>query len=399
VLGYRRKSFKRAHTLLTELREAPENLEVLLALQYLLIEERRKAEEKIRSLKKELKELEKASSKTDPPKRVAYLQQRIERVRSVNYAWRCFGDAIAFLYMDKFALKQTHYSTHSVSVKQDAGFLSDKAGLAAELEYLKNALETGIPSLLVDLTDTIRHGDVCHMVGADPILVEVKAGGKLDQRGKKQAKSLEQLNKFFETDHAVGLRGLPEIRRVEHAGSDQSYIDELNACITAAFENGAAIVHPEPGIYYAAIVEGGAPMREVLGQLDVKQPHVYYLNDRKSMRDWAPYYPFTLSIYAEEHLFDFLQGNLILLAIVDFAVLCEIAAEKGYTAQFDPEDPNYPFIFTKDRPNSGGRISQHILSRVALEFTSPRWIINAGIDGYERNIERASSEVAGPAEE
>jgi hypothetical protein len=106
---------------------------VLLALQNLLVDERRKAEEKVRSLKTKLMELEKDNFKTDLPERLAYLHRRIERVRSVNYAWRCFGDAIAFLYMDKFALKQTHYSTHSRNVKQDAGFLSDKAGLAAEL--------------------------------------------------------------------------------------------------------------------------------------------------------------------------------------------------------------------------------------------------------------------------
>jgi hypothetical protein len=103
-------------------------------------------------------------------------------------------------------------------------------------------------------------------------------------------------------------------------------------------------------------------------------------------------------------LFDFFQGSLHLLAIVDFAVLCAIAADKGYTAEFDPENSDYPFRYTKTGRDNWARISEHILARVAYEFTSPRWIINAGIQGYEANMRRAlavqvSTEAVAPSEE
>jgi hypothetical protein len=74
---------------------------------------------------------------------------------------------------------------------------------------MEEGLAAGIPCLLADLTNTIRHGDVCFMVGADPRLVEVKTGRKLDRRGRRQIKSIEQLQRFFETDHASGLRETP----------------------------------------------------------------------------------------------------------------------------------------------------------------------------------------------
>lgn len=48
------------------------------------------------------------------------------------------GDAIAFLYLDKYALKQVYYKTFSPEPKQDAGFLTDKAGFAAEMQTLKS---------------------------------------------------------------------------------------------------------------------------------------------------------------------------------------------------------------------------------------------------------------------
>ena len=67
-------------------------------------------------------------------KRSSYFQNRIERVRDLAYVWRCFGDAIAFLYMDKYALKHTYFNTENVNPKGNAGFLSGKDGLFHEIQ-------------------------------------------------------------------------------------------------------------------------------------------------------------------------------------------------------------------------------------------------------------------------
>jgi hypothetical protein len=150
MLGYRKRSFKRAHELLAALRANPDDLGSLTSLQRLLFGETLRAEKKIRELKAELKGIQQSGGQ-GVPKRSNYLKDRIEKVRQVAYVWRCFGDAIAFLYMDKFAIKQSFYSTENTSPKQGSGFISDKIGLPNEIALLEEAIAHGIPALLVDL--------------------------------------------------------------------------------------------------------------------------------------------------------------------------------------------------------------------------------------------------------
>jgi hypothetical protein len=160
MLGYRKKSFRRAHEMLSAPRADPKNLVVLKGLQQLLYREIIGAEQKIRQLKSELKGVVKNHG-ASASKRSSYLRNRIEGLRQSVFVWRSFGDAIAFTYMDKFALKQTYFNIENSNAKQDAGFLSDKYGSSYEINVLESALAAQVPALLVDLTNTIRYGDVC----------------------------------------------------------------------------------------------------------------------------------------------------------------------------------------------------------------------------------------------
>ena len=107
MLGYRKRSFARAHGLLEALRTNREDLDSLLALQRLIFGEILRTERKNRELRGNLKAVQGAHGLASQ-KRASYLKSRLEKVRQVAYVWRCFGDAIAILYMDKFALKQVH---------------------------------------------------------------------------------------------------------------------------------------------------------------------------------------------------------------------------------------------------------------------------------------------------
>ena len=119
-----------------------------------------RSEQKIRKLKSDLKNVAQTGG-FHASKRSSYLKNRIEGLRQCAYVWRCFGDAIAFTYIDKFALKQCFYDTNRPVEKKDAGFIADKTGLAREIYFLETALKEKIPALLADLTNTIRHGDIC----------------------------------------------------------------------------------------------------------------------------------------------------------------------------------------------------------------------------------------------
>jgi hypothetical protein len=167
MLGYRKNAFARAHALLQKVRGNLSDIATLREIQQLLFRGIMRAEQKIRDIKGELRS---AASNRDEAAltRAHYLERRLEGVRQCAYIFRCFGDAIAFLYMDKHALKQTFYNTHNVNPKQDAGFLAGKEGLASEILTLESLLKQGVPALLSDLTNTIRHGDICVMVEPIP---------------------------------------------------------------------------------------------------------------------------------------------------------------------------------------------------------------------------------------
>jgi hypothetical protein len=261
MIKKRRKSFERAHCLLEELRSVRAamgdgtlltraTLQPLWQLQRLLVKEIPRAERKVRRIKAILR----SKSEEEAADKVSSLLTQIEGYRHLTYMWRSFGDAVAFLFMDKFALKQVFYNTQNRNVKQDAGFLSDKSGFAGEWKEVERWIRQGVPALLSDLTNTIRHGDVCVMTGPDPVLIEVKLG-KLDGRGREQRDSIRKLTEFFDTDEATGLRGLGEIRRMVHQSPEVNYAGAMEVTIIAALNTGAAASSPECGLWYLAVAD------------------------------------------------------------------------------------------------------------------------------------------------
>ncbi len=59
------------------------------------------------------------------------------------YVWKCFGDSVAFAYLDPFSIKHMFFDTVDYGVKQDAGALSGKSGITAEKKvFLRTPLIT-----------------------------------------------------------------------------------------------------------------------------------------------------------------------------------------------------------------------------------------------------------------
>jgi len=115
----------------------------------------------------------------------------------IRYNFLCLGDSLAFLYIDRFALKQTFFNVQNANPKQSGGFISGKFGLVGELSLLTNAISSGVPAVLCDLTNVIRYGDICLLGANDPVPIEVKSSKKKDSRGKRQNKKLQALSNFL----------------------------------------------------------------------------------------------------------------------------------------------------------------------------------------------------------
>jgi len=379
MLGYRKRSFGHAHTLLHTLRANLDDLEVLRELETLLLREVIRSEEKIRQLKSELRKITGVED-TATVKRLEYLNHRIEGFRQCAYVWRCFGDAIAFLYLDRFALKQCFYSTETPHPKQDAGFILGKEGLVNEINLLESALKYSVPAILVDLTNTIRHGDACLLGGPDPYLIEVKSSKKMNSRGKKQKRSLEKLHTFYETDECTDLRGFPKVQRRSNKMPEQTHIHVINGCIREAMNGGHAIRQPEHGLYYLVLTEDGPHLEEALKTLGLKNAvWPFFLNEHKAGRTWAPYFPFILSIDDADHLWNFIRGSLFIFVFVEMDALCKIALDEGCKATVDPNNGEYPLHI--ETPDGGSiNISSHMLTRIGLEFVSPQWIVRTALE-------------------
>lgn len=375
MLGYRKRSFESAHQLLRRLQEAPNDFDALRSAQILLLHEIVRAERNIRRLKAEARSLASAGAS----KRAVFLKNRIEGLRRCTYIWRCFGDAIAFTYLDKHALKQTFFNTENWLPKQSAGFIADKEGLHAELDLVDKALAADVPAMLVDLTNTIRYGDVCLLGSSDPYLIEVKTSKSKNRRVARQLRDLQKLSSFYQKDFAKDFRG-QELRRANVEIPEVTYLAEINNCITEAMVSGYSIARPEPGLTYLAVA-GDAPIGEIMPKIGfLSPPLTFFLNVDKTEHSWQPYFPFTLSIEKLEHLWAFLEGQLVIVVFVDPQALVDYAETQGYQARWEDTEGGASFVLTSSDGESHMAISPFFIGRFGLDFSSPRWAIQTTIE-------------------
>lgn len=374
MFGYRRASFGKAAAMLSTIRKQPGDVRTLFHLQELLIAEIKLAERRVRE--------NKALAKAEGGEKSEFFETRAQAHRQSIYYWKAFGDAVAFLYCDRFALKHLYYNTHNLNVRQDGGFISGSEGFEQEFIALQKLLETGCPAVLCDLTNTIRYGDICVLIGDDPIVIEVKSSNSKDQRQARQKRNIQTLRQFYETDISHGLRGCSTVHRVPVQSAPKSFDEALNQCIAESYREGYALKSPEPGVCYVSISRK-VEVKDVLEQANLVDPWIFNLNEVKRERAWSPYYPFTLLIQSEQALYNFIMGRLFLVVLLDMAVMKDLVRSMGWTPKLDMGSP-YPLWATRNGASEEqAGISEHLLARAAIEALSLRWVVEEGIRGFE----------------
>ena len=376
MFGYRRHSFNQAFGMLSAIRADPTDLAPLLDLQELLISEITLAETRVRQNKQETHNAHGRSAE--------YFSRRSKSLQNVICYWKTFGDAITFTYLDRFALKHVYYNVHNLSPRSTAGFISGSVGFAREVDAMRLILSAGHPCVLTDLTNTIRYGDVCLLRDPDPFLIEVKSSKTKGRRATRQRANLRALTEFYQTDQLDGFRGLPRVQRLATHTKYKTHTTELNQCIQTAYDEGYAIVSPEEGIHYVAITETGTPAPQILRQVKVEEPWVFFPNEWKSEQGWAPYVPFTLLIESRRALYDFILGRLFIVVFLDSAVIRKRIAEMGYVPEI-VHDSETPLRAMRTDAEGEVRISQYLVLRAALEAMSLNSIVQIGLETFQRN--------------
>jgi hypothetical protein len=377
----RKKTFRQLFRLIRELETRPDELASVRELNLLVLKEVLRDEQALlrhretqRALNMQLKTgrgSKEASAviRTKLKRITGYIAARQDQI----FIWKCFGDALAYVYLDRYSIKHAFFETDRQDIRQDAGIISGKEGLKQEKGLVLEIIDHGVPAVLCDITNVLRYGDLCLLVGSDPLLLEVKSSLKLNQRGKRQLATLQRLHSFLGTDSASDFRGLKgTTKRAELDVPPRDNLDALNNCIVHAKRDGQCVVQPEPGVIYAAIY-GKPDPDAITSKLVGKANAVYMLNDAKNDRAWGPYMPFVTSIRDEEYLLDFIEGRLFLMVVIDAQVLCDMMSDDEWAVGYRPSHDNV--IQCESKSFIG--LSAQFFARAGYEFASLAWIAEA----------------------
>ncbi len=236
--------FAMAALLLNKIQGAPEDLSSVRVLQSFLLRQIITAERRVKRLKKAQARIRSLKRKGSTKQRSSLLKlldckttARITDLQQMIFLWKCFGDGLACVYQSTYSLKHLYFDA-DYEVKSDPGFLLGKTGFMREYRLLRKALAMNVPALLSDLTNVIRHGDVCLMGAADPVPLEVKSSSNRNTRTDRQTEQRQVLHEFFRDDGALNFRGVPNTKRVAISAPLVSYEAQINECMSDAWING-----------------------------------------------------------------------------------------------------------------------------------------------------------------
>lgn len=399
MFGRHKRSIVRITKLLRSLEEERDCHPKLVGLQRELVRLIKRSEARIAELRIKYAALRKQLKTSRPDKQSADLlrtelksvDERLSEYKQLLFVWRCFGDGIAFTYIDKFAIKHVYFNTDNLHAKQGAGALSGKDGFKKEWTFVKYICKKGVPCMLSDITNTIRHGDICILIGPDPFPIEVKSSKNRNERAERQIASLKKIHSFLNTDQTDSLRGLNNpVMRQEFKTEEVTYVRQLNDCIEASRVNGCAHTSPESGLHFVCVRDVKALMEQ---NFDVFNGcMILSLNELKHQNTWAPYYPFTLAIREPEALYEFINGEFSIFAGLHIPTLLEAFRTRHMLAEYLGEGGDYALKIC--RPNTAlGEdaemyVSHQFLARVLIERQSIQWFAQVQLESFEE-YERA----------
>lgn len=386
-----------AALLLNKIQNDPDDLSAVRGLQSFLLRQVITVEHRIKWLKKakgrmlSLKRKGSTKAKSAVLKKfVSKVEDRIQNLHQLLFLWKCFGDGIACVYQSPYSLKHLYFDGE-YGVKSDPGFLLGKAGFINEYRLLRKALAMNVPAILSDLTNVIRHGDICLMGAADPVPLEVKSSANKNARVRRQQEQLRVLHEFFRDDGAANFRGVPNTRRIEVSVPLVSYEEQINECMSEAQFRGTAALSPEPGLTY------------LCGRSDTPQSFIDLVMQHKTATTlvvgltpeltWLPSKSFTVSMSPANTVL-FMQERLSCFVLIDLAAVKQLLDERALepVILMDGESAiQIAPLINKVRGNAEARgiaadwkgrlgifrISEHHFLRTATQFESLRWFANS----------------------
>lgn len=378
------RDFFQAASMIKALKAAPDRMELILELHRFLIRKIVKEEKRIKRLKRvraRLTKIKKSGRLTkDDAKKIKELMSEVEprlKARKVMiYTWKFFGDGIANIYQPTYNLKHLYYDSN-YCVKEDAGFISGKEGFRQEWKIFRLGLNYNVPVILSDITNVIRHGDVCAMGDSDPVPIEVKRKKHANpsSRVNRQFKQLEKLAMFYGNDYAPNFRNGFDAYRIEKQGKDVVYHKEINLVVRNALRDGYSSLEVEPGLTYfcVRIIKGDDQDDKAIRHLETIGgfDNSVMVHELTPEEDWGVAYPFTLSL-EDECLVAFIQNDVAILILTDLEEMRREFQKHNVHAKFilDGQSAMQISIDEDDLMKGTYRVGEQYFNREVIGFNS-----------------------------
>ncbi len=311
----------------------------------------------------------------------------------VRYNFLCLGDCLAFLYIDRFALKQTYFDVATVNPKQSGGFISGKAGHEEEIKLLENAISHNVPAVLCDITNVLRYGDICLLGASDPVPIEVKSSKTKDRRSKRQKSKLRELFDFLAEDRAQDFRGIPGTTvRTEFSEPPKLFASELQVAVEEAIREGTKSFEVDECLRVMVIAQDDPDYDKLFGGGQSSRVLVNSVNQIKTNMLWGCYYPYALTLSEPAAYEGFVRGEVHIFTLLDMEAFEEKLASEGVrlTVEANEYDIQCNIHFADlsiDDQEAYFIIGEHMMCRIWTDFLCPSWIVQNSISLVRNHAE------------
>lgn len=334
-------------------------------------------------------------------KQIKQVSDNIERQNFLLWVYRTIGDSVAFIYGDRWDLKQYVF-------KQNAGFISGKTGLKLERGILNAAFKSGATVVMNDLTNTMRHGDITIFRpdlwpdgGSPALFIEAKSGnGGNKKRAKRQEEAIKSITDYIYSDKRVVENG--QYLRVAPNEAPTYYNTHITKMASQLKNKGWLHKELESGLHYLMVDVACTDFfkNDILSSIFGNFSKMYMLSVNGLKKKNLGYYPFPLSIKDEDVLFKFYNGEFVLFIIVDMDRLNEITMPHGLRVDCTDDD-SYPWSVTQlnlsdTKEKIESYVGFHVIGRLASEFISLKWIAdNVILDFHEKMQDNIMEQLSG----
>jgi hypothetical protein len=302
------------------------------------------------------------------------LYRKLDGYEKVLFILKDLGDAVAFVYIDKYDIKPRRF-------KEPSGFISGKSGLRKELLIFQKVFKLGGIGILNDLTHCLRYGDItAGNHGKMFATIEVKSGKNRNQRAVRQFEGIKKITNYLKTDETRNLYGIDgEFHRIEAKGEEVSYKDKLDVIIRKARKCGLFWEEVEKGLFYVVLRKNDLDWINELAQKCKGKAMIAMIDELKWQN--SAYYPFTLSFRDPNTLWDFYIGKMLIAIVVDTGVMKEYFLTQGLRIEFLDEEVSFFEIFDNNKKADESiewkqYVSRPFFTRLFAEFLGLEWMCN-----------------------